>query len=289
MNDESKYTEGHGEREKPHDNVAKSTTQEDDMGLKQKLEIEKNMMQEKLNALEQKELSLNEELANQKAFLVVEKQNLEERLQQELNRKLELMDIELEEKLRNEKSKLEKIISEKETQQLDLQSELTKCKTEVSEYKNAIDSLKVVQANEKKLEINLEELKILVVQKEEELKQQQEVTKKAQEVAQTVVEEMEDEFSCIVCQELIIRATTLACSHSFCEFCLYSWLKKRNSCPVCRCTVETQPIHSIVLDNAISKMVEAMDDDSKRRRKALLQERAEKRRGNYLPCYVVVD
>lgn len=266
-----------------------SSSKQDDIALREKLESEKNAMQEQLKTLEQKEMQLNEELATQKAGLIAEKEKLEEQLKEEMNQKLELMDMELQEKLQNEKSRLEKIICDQESEQSDLLSELTTCKREVSEYKHAIERLKVVQANEKKLETNLEELKNLVEQKEEELKQQQEVTKKAQEVAQSVVEQMEDEFSCIICQELIIRATTLACSHSFCEFCLFSWLKKRNSCPVCRCSVETQPIHSIVLDNAISKMIESMDDESKGRRKVLLQERAEKSRGNYLPCIVVVD
>ena len=65
-------------------------------------------------------------------------------------------------------------------------------------------------------------------------------------------------------------------------------VKQENSCPVCRCPVQAQPVHSIVLDNAIAKMVEASDDDTKSRRQAILQERAEKGKGNYLPCYVVV-
>lgn len=277
--------------EKPCDKIAtkSSSSKQDDVALREKLEAEKNAMQEQLKALEHKESKLNEELETQRALLVAEKDKLEEQLKQEMNKKLELMDLELKEKLQNEKARLEMIILDKESEQSDLLLELSQCKSEVEEYKNAIQRLKEVQANEKKLENNLEELKSLVEQKEEELKQQQEVTKKAQEVAQNVMDQMEDEFSCIVCQELIIRATTLACAHSFCEYCLYSWLKKRNSCPVCRCTVETQPIRSIVLDNAISKMVEAMDDESKARRKVLLQERAEKSRGNYLPCYVVVD
>lgn len=266
-----------------------SSLKQDDVDLREKLEAEKTAMQEQLKTLEEKEFKLNEELETQRALLVAEKEKLEEQLKQEMNKKLELMDLELQEKLQNEKTRLEMIISDKESEQSDLISELSQCKMEVEEYKNAIARLKEVQANEKKLENHLEELRSLVEQKEEELKQQQEVTKKAQKIAQNVVDQMEDEFSCIICQELIIRATTLACSHSFCEHCLYSWLKKRNSCPVCRCSVETQPIHSIVLDNAISKMVEAMDDESKARRKVLLQERADKSRGNYLPCYVVVD
>jgi DNA repair exonuclease SbcCD ATPase subunit len=249
---------------------------------KEKLELEKSLKELLTKTLEEKEECLSEQLASQKAILIMEKEKVEESLQKELNRKLELKDEELEERLRKEKTALENVISEKELQQINLQVEL-------EEYKIAVERLKDVEANEKKLVTTLEELKNLVEQKEEELRQQQEVTKNAQEAARkTVVEEMEDEFSCIICQELFIRATTLACSHSFCEYCLYSWLNKRNSCPVCRCPVQVQPVHSIVLDNAIAKMVEAMDDDTKSKRQALLQERAEKGKGNFLPCYVVV-
>lgn len=249
---------------------------------KEKLELEKNLKELLTNTLKEKEECLGEQLARQKDILIKEKEKVEESLQRELNRKLEEKDKELEERLVKEKAALEKVISDKELQQVNLQIEL-------KEYKNAVERLKDVEANERKLVTNLEELKNLVEMKEEELKHQQEVTKRAQETARkTVVEEMEDEFSCIICQELFIRATTLACSHSFCEYCLYSWLNKRNSCPVCRCPVQAQPVHSIVLDNAIAKMVEALDDDTRSRRQALLQERAEKGKGNYLPCYVVV-
>lgn len=249
---------------------------------KEKLELEKNLKELLTSTLKEKEECLGEQLATQKAFLIKEKEKVEESLQRELDTKLEQKDKELEERLVKEKAALEQVISEKELQQMDLQIELT-------EYKNAVERLRDVEANERKLVTNLEELRNLVERKEEELKQQQEVTKRAQETARkTVVEEMEDEFSCIICHELFIRATTLACSHSFCEYCLFSWLKKRNSCPVCRCPVQAQPVHSLVLDNAIGKMVEAFDDDTKSRRQALLQERAEKGKGNYLPCYIVV-
>jgi len=53
-----------------------------------------------------------------------------------------------------------------------------------------------------------------------------------------------------------VKAHTLSCSHSFCERCITSWLKKNQECPTCRKIIEGKPIYSIALDNAIGKLVE---------------------------------
>ncbi|XP_032221760.2 E3 ubiquitin-protein ligase rnf8 [Nematostella vectensis] len=247
--------------------------------LRQKasLENEKEDLERSLKELlekspKEKEEMLSEELETQKELLIKEKHKVEEKLQNELNQKLELKDKELEEKLLAQKADLEKVIAEKEAQQKELQQEL-------SIHKSATEKLKDLEENEKRLVTSVQELQSLMEKKDRELLKQMEVTKKAEEEARkSVVEEMEDEFSCIVCQELFIRATTLTCSHSFCEYCLQSWLRKRNTCPICRCAVQSQPVRSIVLDNAIAKMVDSMDVASKERRRAVMEERAEKSR-----------
>jgi len=49
----------------------------------------------------------------------------------------------------------------------------------------------------------------------------------------TVVEEE----VCVVCQEVMpvgSKAKTMPCGHKFHDECLVSWVKKSNSCPVCR-------------------------------------------------------
>ena len=69
---------------------------------------------------------------------------------------------------------------------------------------------------------------------------------------------MVKEFTCAICHELFVRAHTLSCSHTFCEQCIYNWLKKNNMCPLCVKAVIEKPVHSIVLDNAISRLVELL-------------------------------
>ncbi|KAJ7365260.1 E3 ubiquitin-protein ligase rnf8 [Desmophyllum pertusum] len=89
---------------------------------------------------------------------------------------------------------------------------------------------------------------------------------------------MEDEFTCIICQDLFINSTTLPCAHSFCEHCLKAWLQKKNNCPICRQPIMGRPVRSLVLDNAIAKMVESMDEETKTRRQTVSQEREEFKR-----------
>ena len=87
---------------------------------------------------------------------------------------------------------------------------------------------------------------------------------------------MQEEFLCVICQELFINAHVLSCSHSFCETCINDWLKKNNICPICRKKVEGKPIRSLVLDNAINKLVECMPEKDRNERASVLKDRAPK-------------
>ncbi len=137
-----------------------------------------------------------------------------------------------------------------------------------------------MQENEKKLEENLELLRDELLEKQKQLAIQEDITRKAEEMAKNVlVEQMEDEFSCVICQELFIEATTLACSHSFCDYCLRSWLKKKKTCPICRTDIKGTFVRSRVLDSAVEKIVETMDEETKTRRQAVSEERKKKKIG----------
>jgi len=87
---------------------------------------------------------------------------------------------------------------------------------------------------------------------------------------------MQEEFLCVICQELFINAHVLSCSHSFCQTCITDWLKKNNICPICRNKVEGKPIRSLVLDNAINRLVECMSEKDRNERAAVLKDRAPK-------------
>ena len=134
-----------------------------------------------------------------------------------------------------------------------------------------------MQENEKKLEGNLEVLREKLIEKQIQLQKQEEITRIAGEMAKKgLAEQMEDEFTCIICQELFIQATTLACSHSFCDYCLKSWLKKKMTCPICRTDIKGTFVRSRVLDSAVEKIVETMDEETKTRRQAVSEERKRK-------------
>ena len=88
-----------------------------------------------------------------------------------------------------------------------------------------------------------------------------------------MVTSMKEEFTCVICQELFICAHTLSCSHSFCESCIKQWMKTNKDCPICRKRSTTQPIRSLVLDNAIATMESKLNPDEQKEREATKEER----------------
>lgn len=251
------------------------------------LEQEKEELESALKTLfaeklVEKEEQLNQELKSQKESLIAEKEQIEVQLQEELNRKLEEKDKELENQLTRQKQVLEQVIAEKEAQQNMLHMEL-------ENYKASQARMQDLEANERRMELTLQELRQIVESKNEELLKQQEETKRVEEATRkTVIEQMEDEFTCIICQDLFINSTTLPCAHSFCEYCLKSWLQKKSNCPICRQPIMGRPVRSLVLDNAIAKMVESMDEETKTRRQTVRQEREELKRGNMVQNAVII-
>lgn len=85
---------------------------------------------------------------------------------------------------------------------------------------------------------------------------------------------MESEFQCSICADLFITATTLNCSHTFCQYCIEEWRKKKNECPICRTFISSQ-CRSLVLDSFITKMVNNLSEEMKQRRGQILKEREE--------------
>ena len=62
------------------------------------------------------------------------------------------------------------------------------------------------------------------------LKEELEVNqKKLQEMSNSVIsrDDLQEEFTCTICQELILCAMTIECSHSFCSTCISPWLDKK--------------------------------------------------------------
>ncbi|XP_017877887.1 E3 ubiquitin-protein ligase rnf8-like [Ceratina calcarata] len=85
---------------------------------------------------------------------------------------------------------------------------------------------------------------------------------------------MDDQLTCSICSELFVKATTLACMHTYCQYCIKCWMKKKKICAVCRAPI-TSMTRSIVIDNFIDSMLENLPIQFKERRKEILKERKE--------------
>lgn len=120
-----------------------------------------------------------------------------------------------------------------------------------------------------KLLSSIEALRSELAAKDQLLAEKDEKTKAAEDVGNSVVSSMQEEFTCVICQELFINAYTLPCAHSFCEWCIKEWMKRKGhkDCPICRKKITSDPVHSLALDNAVSKLVEKLSADEQKERK----------------------
>ena len=136
-----------------------------------------------------------------------------------------------------------------------------------------------MQKEKQKLLSNIEALRSELASKERLLVEKSEKEKEIEETKkhnEGVIDSMQEEFTCVICQELFVVAHTLTCSHSFCEGCIEQWMKSKKDCPICRKQITAKPVHSLVLDNAIDKMVEKMNDAAREERKLLKESRTGK-------------
>lgn len=83
---------------------------------------------------------------------------------------------------------------------------------------------------------------------------------------------VESELQCSICAELFVTPVTLNCSHTFCQYCITMWKKKKMDCPICRSSIITE-CKSLVLDTFIDKMVQSLSDEMKQKRKDILKSR----------------
>jgi len=72
-----------------------------------------------------------------------------------------------------------------------------------------------------------------------------------------------DDLMCGVCLELYESPVTSTCGHSFCNFCLNQWLKRKNSrgfdCPLCRTSCKGF-FKNLVIENIIEKYLNSTDN-----------------------------
>ncbi|XP_015121208.1 E3 ubiquitin-protein ligase rnf8 [Diachasma alloeum] len=95
---------------------------------------------------------------------------------------------------------------------------------------------------------------------------------KGAEVGTKIMTAMDEQFTCSICQELFVMATTLNCTHTFCSHCIRSWRQKQHHCPICRSTI-TSMNRALVVDNFIDEAVGNLPQEEQDKRTQLLRER----------------
>ena len=70
----------------------------------------------------------------------------------------------------------------------------------------------------------------------------------------------ESQLQCPVCSEVIVGATTINCGHTFCEFCLREWQKKKSNCPLCRTDIKHK-VAVRILDEFTDKLYQQLTNE----------------------------
>mmetsp|Transcript_81682 Transcript_81682/g.227436 ORF Transcript_81682/g.227436 Transcript_81682/m.227436 type:complete len:583 (-) Transcript_81682:68-1816(-) len=76
--------------------------------------------------------------------------------------------------------------------------------------------------------------------------------------------DLHSELVCSVCQDWLVHAATVECSHTFCFACIDTWLHQRKfECPVCRTEVTREPVRTRAVDAIVQKSVDRLAPEAK--------------------------
>lgn len=65
------------------------------------------------------------------------------------------------------------------------------------------------------------------------------------------------EAQCAVCQELLVAAHALECSHAFCGECVARWARLHRTCPLCRAPARAPPVPVRALDALVDAVAKS--------------------------------
>ncbi|XP_050533738.1 E3 ubiquitin-protein ligase rnf8-A-like [Daktulosphaira vitifoliae] len=102
--------------------------------------------------------------------------------------------------------------------------------------------------------------------------QQDQISKIEETIKKKVYSVLESDLQCSICNELMVKACTINCSHTFCEICLNTWLRENNVCPLCRTSVQTETL-CLSMDNFITNICNVLGNEIKEHRENIQQER----------------
>lgn len=78
------------------------------------------------------------------------------------------------------------------------------------------------------------------------------------------VSELHSELACSICQDWLVHAATVDCSHTFCTSCIETWLLHKNfHCPVCRQAVTREPVRTRAVDTIVRKTVDRLPEEQR--------------------------
>ncbi|KAK3909257.1 E3 ubiquitin-protein ligase rnf8 [Frankliniella fusca] len=233
---------------------------------------------ERIKALDRHKEEVTKELQDREAELKRKAEEHQRELEAQKAKEQDQLKKELEEKEQAMRRQLEwemmKLQEEKVAIEMNIRGEQSKVEGEnATTLKKLQEELEVVKFN---LQKSSNKRELLEKELEEASRAKEAASKCELEARRTVVENfgelMESELQCSICNELFVLATTLNCTHTFCQLCISNWLEKKRDCPICRAPSVSKS-RSIVLDNFIDKMVENLSDDLKKRRKDIVEER----------------
>lgn len=83
---------------------------------------------------------------------------------------------------------------------------------------------------------------------------------------------VQEELQCSICTEMFVKAVTLSCSHTFCQYCIKQWQKNKVVCPICRART-TSSCRTLILDSFIERVIKDSSKEIQEHRRKLLEER----------------
>ncbi|KAG8198734.1 hypothetical protein JTE90_023500 [Oedothorax gibbosus] len=131
---------------------------------------------------------------------------------------------------------------------------------------------KMAQKEKMKEQIKRAKARMKLKEDEEKKKLEIEASTSKKDSSEKLGEMLEEELICNICTEVFIKATTLGCSHTFCEHCITLWKRKQKRCPICREVIASQT-RILIMDNFIDKVVEKLDKDYQDKRKEVIASR----------------
>lgn len=123
------------------------------------------------------------------------------------------------------------------------------------------------EENAKRLAYEVQKAKLDALKKELEVVEAQARKNRYEEL-----EKVLENFTCIICVEVIDEPVVLNCSHTMCQYCLSKWKMKRKRCPICREKIVYE-IKNLLIKNFIEKTIELMDAEYQASRKELVSKR----------------